>query len=382
MRGRGVLVLVVLTLTACGGGSNPAAHTSPSASASAPAGSSPSSTPTTAASPSPVASLVHCATTVPAGDNLVIGAVVGDPTVVVRDIQDPAHARNLCTFDGAATAPQFVSGTAVAYETGANQIVQADLVSGTATVLAIYTPGFDSGQYAFSPDGKLMTYLDSNAWHLVGPSGNRVLATLPAVPGRGVSPTSDDSYLRFSPDGLYIAYFQTFHMGGSGATAPDQIRRASDGTLVYSTSGATMAVWASVPSRLFFRESANTIKRWDASSGVSTMTTLTWIRPSASPDGRWIAYTFPTASGVGGIGFYSVQANSVSNTTPPGRSGVRFLSNDLVWYIGEKACPTCFGGQASPTGVTYIYSIAGTSEITSRLASVDDAWPRVTAPAL
>ena len=371
----------MLAIAACTP-SSPTARTTPSAGASSSAGAAPSTTPVAAASPTPTASLVRCTETVPAGDSLVIGTVVGDPTVVVRDIQDPAHARNLCTFDGAASSPQFVGATTVAYETTANEIVKADLSSRTATVLARYTSGFDSGQYAFSPDGKQMTYLDSNAWHLVGPSGNRVLSTLPAAPGRGVSPTSDDSFLRFSPDGQYIAYFQTFHTGGSGATAPDQIRRVSDGTLVFSTSGATMAIWASVPSRLFFRDGSNSIKRWDASTGVSTMTTLPWIRPSASPDGRWIAYTFAAAGGVDGIGFYSVQSNGVTNTTPPGRSGVRFLTNDLVWYIGEKACTTCFGGQPAPTGVTYIYSIAGASEITSRLATVNDAWPKVTAPAL
>lgn len=379
MRWRAGLLVVMLPFAACTP-STPTAHTSATASPAPTA--SASSAPSTAASPTTTAALVHCTTTVPAGDGLVIGTVVGDPTVVVRDIQDPAHARNLCTFDGAAASPQFVGATTVAYETTANEIVKADLSSEMATVLATYTSGFDSGQYAFSSDGKLMTYLDSNAWHLVGPSGNRVLSTLPAAPGRGISPTSDDSFLRFSPDGLYVAYFQTFHTGGTGETAPDQIRRASDGALVYSTSGATMAVWASVPSRLFFRDGGNTIKRWDASGGVSTMTTLGWIRPNASPDGRWIAYTFTAAGGVGGIGFYSVQANSVSNTTPPGRSGVHFLTNDLVWYIGEKACTTCFGGQPAPTGVTYIYSIAGASEITSRLATVNDAWPKVTAPVL
>jgi hypothetical protein len=319
---------------------------------------------------------------VPAGDNLVIGTVVGDPTVVVRDIQDPAHARNLCTFDTNVLTPQFLSGTAVAYETPANQIIRTNLSGGDAAVLATYGSGFDSGQYAFSPDGNALTYLDSNAWHLVNASGNRVLATLPAAPGRGVSPSSDDSYLAFSPDGQYIAYFQTFHVGGSGETAPDQVRRASDGGLVYSTSGGTMAVWASVPSRLFFRDASGGVKRWDPTGGVSSMTTLSWIRPKASPDGRWIAYTFTASGGVDGVGFYSVQANSVQNTTPPGRSGVRFLSNDLVFYIGEKACSTCFGGQPAPTGVTYIYSIAGTSEITSRLATVSDAWPHVTAPSL
>ena len=326
--------------------------------------------------------MVHCAGAVPAGDNLVIGTVVGDPTIVVRDIQDPAHARNLCTFDSSVTAPTFVSGSTVAYETSSGEIVKADLGAAQATVVATYTAGSGSGQYAFSPNGQSLTYISGNAWHLAGPAGDRTLTTLPAVPGRGANPQQDDSYLAFSPDGLYLAFFQTFHTGGSGETAADQVRRASDGGLVYSTSAGTMAVWASVPSRLFFRDAAGSVKRWDSSTGVSTMTTLQWIRPVSSPDGRWIAYTFPTPSGVGGVGFYSVQANSVSNTSPPGRSGVRFLTNDLVFYVGEKPCSTCFGGQPAPTGVTYIYSIAGASEITSRLSTVDDAWPRVTAPAL
>jgi len=320
---------------------------------------------------------------VPAGDNLVIGTVVGDPTVVVRDIQDPANAKNLCSFDSNVLSPQFVSASSVAYETADNQIVIASLAGGPTTLVASYRTGvLGSGQYAVSPDGHSVTYLDGNAWRLVSPSGNRVLSTLPAVPGRGVSPDQDDSFLSFSPDGTYVALFQTFHVGGTGETAPDQIRRASDGALVYSTSGMTMAVWASVPSRLFFREATANIHRWDPSAGLSSMTTLQWIRPHQSPDGRWIAYTFRTASGIGGIGFYSVQSNSVSNTTPPGRSGVKVLTNDLVWYIGERACSTCFGGQPQPTGVTYIYSIAGASEITSRLAAVNDAWPHLTAPAL
>jgi len=371
-------MVAVVTLGACSG-STPIAHTTGSPSTS-PSG---SASPSAAASPTASSvSLVHCAAAVPAGDNLVIGTVVGDPTAVVRDIQDPAHARNVCTFDSSVQSPTFVSGSTVAYETGSNEIVKADLGATGATVVATFSAGFGAGQYAFSPDGKSMTYIDGNAWHLVGPSGNRTLTTLPAVPGRGVSPTQDDSYLAFSPDGLYLAFFQTFHLGGSGATAQDQIRRASDGTLVYSTSGGTMAVWASVPSRLFFRDATGNVKRWDASSGVSSMTTLSWVRPKASPDGRWIAYTFATPSGVGGVGFYSVQSNSISNTSPPGRSGVRFLTNDLVFYIGEKACSTCFGGAPTPTGVTYIYSIAGASEIASRLSTVDDAWPRVTAPAL
>ena len=326
-------------------------------------------------------SLVHCASAVPAGDNLVIGAVSGDPTVVVRDIQDPANAKNVCSFDPAATSPQFVSATQVAYETASNELITADLATGATSLIATFGGGLGSGQYSVSPDGQSFTYLDGNAWHLVTTSGNKVLTTLPAAPGRGVNPDEDDLFLSYSPDGLYIALVQTFHTGGTGATAPDQVRKASDGSLVYSTSGMTMGVWASLPSRLFMRDAGGTVHRWDP-TGLSTMLALPWIGPKSSPDGRWIAYTFRTSSGLGGIGFYSVQSNSVSNTTPPGRSGVSFLTNDLVWYIGERACSTCLGGQPTPTGVTYIYDIAGTSEVASRLSNVYDAWPHVTQPGL
>ena len=377
-----VILAAALTLSACGGGPS-TAKSSPSPSAPATSTSSAPATPSSSPAPTPSgtaggASLVTCATAVPAGDNLVIGAVSGDPTVVVRDIQDPANAKNVCRFDPAAMSPQFVSATKVAYETASNELIEADLTNGATTLLATFGGGLGSGQYSVSPDGRSVTYLDGNAWHLINASGNKVLTSLPAVPGRGVNPDEDDIFLSFSPDGLYIALVQTFHVGGTGATAPDQVRKASDGSLVYSTTGMTMGVWASVPSRLFFRDSAGTVHRWDPSTGLSTMLALHWIGPKSSPDGRWIAYTFRATGGLGGVGFYSVQANSVSNTSPPGRSGVRFLTNDLVWYVGERACSTCFGGLPTPTGVTYIYDIAGTSEVVSRLAAVVDAWPHST----
>jgi len=377
-----VLTLAVaLALSACGG-SPSAAKRSPAVSGQVISTPSPSSN--TTSTPSGTqggTSLVHCASAVPAGDNLVIGAVSGDPTVVVRDIQDPANAKNVCSFDPAATSPQFVSATQVAYETASNELITADLATGATSLIATFGGGLGSGQYSVSPDGQSFTYLDGNAWHLVTTAGNKVLTTLPAAPGRGVNPDEDDLFLSYSPDGLYIALVQTFHTGGTGATAPDQVRKASDGSLVYSTSGMTMGVWASLPSRLFMRDAGGTVHRWDP-TGLSTMLALPWIGPKSSPDGRWIAYTFRTSSGLGGIGFYSVQSNSVSNTTPPGRSGVSFLTNDLVWYIGERACSTCLGGQPTPTGVTYIYDIAGTSEVASRLSNVYDAWPHVTQPGL
>jgi hypothetical protein len=381
-------VVTVLLLSACSGTHAPTAARTPASSspssigsASASPSSSPGASPTSTAGTGP-APLVHCTAAVPSGDNLVIGTVVGDPTVVIRDIQDPAHAKNLCSFDPSVVSPKFIDAEGIVYETSNRQIVEVRLATNVATLIAGYGQGFDSGEYAVSPDGRFVSYIDGNDWRLAGPAGSRALTTLPALPGRGVSPNQDDSYLSYSPDGLYIALFQTFRTGGTGETAPDQIRRASDGSLVYSTTGMTMATWASVPSRLFFRDSAGHVGRWDPSTGVSAMTSLSWVRPRSSPDGRWIAYTFPTTGGVGGVGFYSVQANSVTNTTPPGRASVVFLNDDLVWYLGQRPCSTCFGGEPEATGVAYIYSIASASEVTSRLSGVNDAWPHYTTPGL
>jgi hypothetical protein len=374
-----IAVLTALALTACGG-SPSTTRTSPSPSSQATVTASAAPTPSAESSSNPTGtpggpSLVHCDTAVPAGDTLVIGTISGDPTIVIRDIQDPANARTLCKFAAGATSPQFVSATQVSYTTASNQIVKADLAGSTTTVLGTFGAGFGSGLYSVSPDGRSITYIDGNAWHLATPSGNKVLTTLAPVPGRGVNPDEDDNFLSFSPDGQHFGLVQTFRGGGTGAAAPDQVRKASDGSLVYSTSGMTMGVWASVPSRLFFRDSGGTVRRWDPSSGPSSMLPLRWIRPKSSPDGRWIAYTIRTTSGLGAVGFYSVQSNSVSITTPAGRSGARFLTNDLVWYAEERACSTCLGGQPTPTGVTFIYSIAGAAEVVSRLSGVYDAWP-------
>ena len=176
----------MLVVVGCGGSTPSASHTptpSPSTASASTSTTTPSSNASPGSSPAPgPATLVHCSASVPAGDNLVIGTVAGDPTVVVRDIQDPANARSLCTFDSSVLSPLFVSASAVAYETADNQIIQAQFAGGPTTLLATYGAGvIGSGQYAISPDGRSVTYLDGNTWRLAGPTGNKVLSTLPAV---------------------------------------------------------------------------------------------------------------------------------------------------------------------------------------------------------
>jgi hypothetical protein len=141
-----------------------------------------------------------------------------------------------------------------------------------------------------------------------------------------------------------------------------------------------MGVWASVPSRLFFRSSAGVLSRWDPSSGVSVMqSSLRWTRPHASPDGRWVAYTSYDSAGHPHVSLYSVQGNSVRAVVSGLRSGAQFLNNNRLWYQEEAACD-CGLTTSQTTGTTYLYDIAGNAESGSRLSGVFDAWPRVTAP--
>src|SRR5205085_4562200 len=140
-----------------------------------------------------------------------------------------------------------------------------DVFAGTSTVAATWSGGgFMDGLHAWSPDRGFLVYVASDqsavALHLLSGGGDRVVATLAAVPGRGVNPSEDDAYLGFSPDGAYFALDQTF----SGSGDELQVRRTIDGTLAYTLSKATMAAWGSSGSRLFYRlPGSSVVQQWD-----------------------------------------------------------------------------------------------------------------------
>jgi hypothetical protein len=335
---------------------------------------------------------VVCTGAIDVTHNLVLGTLQGSTQIVLRDITNTAAAQTICNFTGQ-IGPRFATASIVGYTEGTESvgspgdIKRLDLAAATASTVASWSnSGFGSGSFDWSPDGTKLTYIGTGSpgptWHLLAGGTDRVLTTLPPVPGRGTSPQSDDDFmLAFSPDGLYLALVQTFATDGSGETAPFQVRRVSDGALVYSAASGTMAVWASVPSRLFFRSASGVMSRWDPSGGVATMQgSLKWSRPHASPDGRWIAYTIYDSATQPHVGLYSVQGNSLGPQPAGLRSGALFLNNDLLWYQEEAVAECGLGGCSQLTGRTFIYDIAGGTEPTSRLSGVIDAWPRYTSP--
>lgn len=390
----GLAALILLGACSLSGGKatpSPASSTSTNAPTTAPPpspGTTASAAPTATPGGTP-SSAASCTGAIPSTANLVLASLTGSPTVVLRDISNVSSPRTICTFVGS-VSPHFVTASVVGLVqasidgSGPGRITRLDLATGIATDVASWpSGGFGSGVFDFSPDGSSLTYIGAGSagptWHLVSGGRDQVLASLPSVPGRGVSQQDDDFMVAFSPDGLFLAMVQTFATGGTGDSAPLQVRRVSDGNLVYSATSGTMGVWASVPSRLFFRDRAGVLSRWDPSSGVSVMqSALKWTRPHSSQDGRWIAYTTYDSAAHPHVALYSVQGNSLGPAPLGLRSGAQFLNSTLLWYQEETACD-CGLAQSQLTGHTFIYDIAAGAESGSRIGGLLDAWPRVAA---
>jgi hypothetical protein len=394
-----VAVASCLAVMACGGSSAAARHSpslsgsvnpSSSAAASTPGSAFPSPTPGGPAAVPPAS--FSCASTISPAHQLVVVQLKGVSGYVVRDITDILHPVTRCTFHGGSYF-RFLSETRVSYivTAGSNlgaagALYLADLTSGSTSLVRSWTyGGYASWVYAWSPDGSRLTYLSSDQtglqWHLLSASADRLLASLGQVAPRGVNLDNDDAMVGFSADGQYVAVEQTFTQGkGTTSATPIQVNRVSDGSLAYSRTDGTMAVWAGTGARLLFRTSGG-VQSWAPSGGVIPVSAGTaWIHPVASPDGSRIAFSLLNAQGnhVGEV--LDLAAGGIHGLSPNPRVGAAFLNASLVWYAGETICTTatpCGLGGPPPSGQTYIYDLGSDVETGSIDIAFYDSWPHV-----
>jgi hypothetical protein len=312
----------------------------------------------------------------------------GSPSIVLADVSDATHPHKLCTLSGP-WSPELVTQRMVSWsatqtpgQAGPSMLVTLDLFAGSTTVVANWQGGlFMDGLHSWSPDESSIAYVTSDATavnlHLLSGGGDRSVATLGAVPGRGLNGAEDDAFLGFSADGTYFALVQTFT--GSGAQL--QVRRTKDGTLAYSQPTGTMATWSSTGSRLFFREpGATTIKVWDPTSGVSTLFALqqSWLHPVADAGDDNVAYTVRDSSGNPHVWIYGHGGRSGGELGNV-RSSPLFLNAGSLFLIEEVPCgANCgLGAQTSPDGKTFTYNLGTQSETPSTIASALGSWPRI-----
>jgi hypothetical protein len=242
--------------------------------------------------------------------------------------------------------------------------------------------------YAWSPDGKILSYLSSSAtelaWHIRSAAGDVVLSRLGPVPGRGVDQNGDDAMVGFSADGRYVALEQTFASRGDTAHSglPFQVVRLSDHKLVYARGNGTMATWAGAGARLYFRTLAG-VQSWDPAKGVQDVVPgLSWIHPWPSADGLRIVYTVGDGTGNHSVGYIRlndqpVEAKVVSFLGP--RTGAVFFTSTMVWYAEESSCATnpCGLGGPSLRGRADFNDLITQTERASIDTAVFDSWPHV-----
>ncbi|HEV2034335.1 MAG TPA: hypothetical protein VGU71_09070 [Candidatus Dormibacteraeota bacterium] len=312
----------------------------------------------------------------------------GTSLPLLADVTDAAHPLTICSFAGA-WQPQLVTQTMVSWYASqgppgapsTSAIVTLDVFSGISALVATWTGnGFMDGLYAWSPDQSLLAYITSDAsavnLHLLSGGGDRVVASLGPVPGRGVSPTEDDAYLGFSADGGSFALEQTFTSAGDRL----QVRRAYDGGLAYSQASSTMATWGSSGSRLYFRQPLGTqISVWDSTSGVSTAfgQSLAWIKPRADAGDDYLAFSVRDSSGTPHVWLYG-HGGRAGGMLVGVRASPVFLNTTTLFYVEEASCsPNCGPGPATqPDGRTFTYDIGRGVESPSSIASVLGSWPR------
>jgi hypothetical protein len=393
-RMRALLLVVPVVVAACGGSSTGTSSTAtPSARASAVAFPFPSPTPG-GPTPPPRAT-VTCASRIPAHSQLALVTLRGGSGIVVRDVTDVGNPVSRCSISGGGYI-RFVNGTHISYIVMASSDLGApgalylvDLQTQTTSLVRAWAyGGFLSWVYAWSPDGQALTYLSSDtsglAWHLLSASGDRILSSLGAVPGRGVNFDNDDGMVGFSADGQYVAVEETVTPGykatTSGLAPPLQVVRVADAKLMYVRTDATMAAWSTGGAqRLYFRTDSG-VQSWDPTGQVRTVAAgLSWIHPWASADGSHIAYSTLDAQGNHKAEAIDVGGGATIQFSAQPRVGASFLTSSLVWYAGETICTTvtpCGLGGPPLTGVTYISDLVGV-ETESVDVAFYDSWPHL-----
>jgi hypothetical protein len=336
----------------------------------------------------PWAALKGSCVSAPAAEEAVL-QLQGTANLVLADVSNAKVPRTLCGISGGAFQPELVTQTMISWfatqgnpsAAGTSVIAVLDLFTGTSTVAATWSGGgFMDGLHAWSPDRGFLAYVASDqsavTLHLLSGGGDRVVATMGAVPGRGSNPNEDDSYLAFSPDGAYFALVQTFTSSGDQL----QVRRTIDGSLAFSLSRATMATWGSSGSRLYYRmPSSSVVQVWDSTAGVSQAfgQQLAWIRPRADAGDDNLAFTVRDSTGSPHTWLYGHGGRSAAQL-PNVRSSPAWLNSTTFFYVEESVCSTnCGLGPAwQPDNKTFTYDISAQAETSSKISQVYGAWPR------
>jgi len=276
----------------------------------------------------------------------------------VRDVTDLTHPVTRCGLSGGANL-RFINSTRISYIVtssgdlgAAGSLYLVDLATSTTSLVRAWASGgYASWVYNWSHDGQKLSYLSSDSngvkWHVLSAAGDKVLASLGTVPGRGVNLDNDDAMVGFSADGQYVAVEETFtaQKDAQTSTPPIQIVRLSDYKTVYTRADGTMGTWGASGARFYFRTGSG-VQVWEATGKVQTVQAgLQWIRPWPSADGSHIAYTTLDPQGNHKVGIIDTNGGPLAQASsePRANPGYRALPNTfLLPHLGSATIETRF----------------------------------------
>jgi hypothetical protein len=251
--------------------------------------------------------------------------------------------------------PRFYADTVISFiqDAGNGSILRlVDLAS--KQIRDLFTVDTGILTYDWSPDHQTVAYLtvDENGYaHLyfrevVGEGAPRAVTTLARAPGREFAVT-DQLRIQWSRDGSYVLVVDTAATG-TGAPVPDDQSplqvRATDGSLAFAADAArmpTMGVWS--VNRVFY-EADNGLRVWTPghTASLSAKGDANWYDPSASPEGRFVAYDTGATSLSVRVRAYDTRTGANADVTKAGFAYPLVADSRTVWAQRVQKCePDC-----------------------------------------
>jgi hypothetical protein len=323
---------------------------------------------------------------------------------LIDSFANPAKPVTLCSLSAEAGSPKFISATDIGYAISnatpdtvgtVSEIQRMSLIDQRPLTVAT-VPG-QVMDVAWSPDGSSVAYLadisspdgstGNQLWLKKGSAPAKALTPLIPQFGRDVS-VDDETIVRFSPDGQYVAMIDTYVAGPVPALAKlaaFQVLSVQTGGLVWVPTGAlgaagkyggwvTMAAWLHGSDRLFYRDPAG-VHIWEPPTAVRTFAAgLLWGSPSISADDRFVAYSVAGTGGKPHVEVRDLASRAVQVIA--GTIGEPILLSDTVmleWHLAPSTGP---GPAYFPTGLSVLDLSTHVETSVPGILSVMDVWPQ------
>ncbi|HVC74988.1 MAG TPA: hypothetical protein VND96_00565 [Candidatus Micrarchaeaceae archaeon] len=328
-----------------------------------------------AISPSLQSLPISCTGDVGNTDPVAIVTIVGRAGVFLRDYLDEANPQNFCSFGEGVVVTEILDPHHVVISSPVAAVVELPSTQ-------VFELGIAGGLVGVAPDLSQVLWVSRTSPPTLHDSWDAGDVPIQTYPPAATTCADVDTVSRsgvFSRDGHFG--YALWNQGPKGATYLNVVSsRAAAFALIPPAAGwgqmggPRMAVWSPVSDQLFYEQQGN-VWRWSAATGAARFrTSVSWIDPTISPDGKRIAYSVRGSNGVSIVHIIDATSGAdLGTVSTDGRSNPFFLTDDFIWVSADQR--GCAAGNRS----TFVYDLRDQTETQSSLAQVWATWPATSA---